>query len=151
MCACVQVRSCGPTVAATITAHHLEICVDDWAGKCHNFCKPVAKYPADRDALQAVVRQGLFARRWCVCASPLTRPRVHPMGCRTPTVLSWIGLGSAQSTCQSAQGRFGVPPHAFTWGPRRPRVPALVCIPPRFSPHLLRLHLRAWAAWISSR
>lgn len=52
------VRELGDTVAATITAHHLDLMVDDWAGKNHNFCKPVAKYPADRAALQAVVREG---------------------------------------------------------------------------------------------
>ena len=45
------VQSCGPTVAATITAHHLFIIVDDWAGDPHCFCKPVAKLPSDRRAL----------------------------------------------------------------------------------------------------
>jgi len=53
-----MVASLGPTVAATITAHHLDLCVDDWAGKNHNFCKPVAKYPDDRSALIAIVRSG---------------------------------------------------------------------------------------------
>lgn len=38
------VRACGPTVAATITAHHLWMTVDDfWCGDAFNFCKPVAK------------------------------------------------------------------------------------------------------------
>lgn len=43
------VRSCGDTVAATITAHHLSLLVDDWAGNVYCFCKPVAKVrgPAD--------------------------------------------------------------------------------------------------------
>ena len=45
------VQSCGPSVAATITAHHLRIIVDDWAGDPHCFCKPVAKLPSDRRAL----------------------------------------------------------------------------------------------------
>jgi dihydroorotase len=45
------VRSCGSTVAGTITAHHLSIIVDSWAGDPFCFCKPVAKTPADRDAL----------------------------------------------------------------------------------------------------
>lgn len=53
-----QVAALGPTVAATITAHHLELTVDDWAGQCHNYCRPVAKLPSDRDALRAVVRAG---------------------------------------------------------------------------------------------
>jgi dihydroorotase len=51
------VRACGPTVAGTITAHHLSLIIDDWAGDPFCFCKPVAKTPEDRDALlQAVVR-----------------------------------------------------------------------------------------------
>jgi len=45
------VKLCGPTVAGTITAHHLSIIVDDWAGDPFCFCKPGAKTPADRDAL----------------------------------------------------------------------------------------------------
>ena len=52
------VKSLGNTVAATITAHHLDLTVDDWAGRNHNFCKPVAKYPHDREALRQVVREG---------------------------------------------------------------------------------------------
>ena len=52
------VKGLGDTVGATITAHHLELTVDDWAGKNHNFCKPVAKYPHDRAALQEVVAAG---------------------------------------------------------------------------------------------
>jgi dihydroorotase len=32
--------------------------VDDWAGCCHNFCKPVAKFPSDREALRQVVKEG---------------------------------------------------------------------------------------------
>lgn len=45
------VKSCGPNVAGTITAHHLFMIVDDWAGDPHCFCKPVAKLPSDRRAL----------------------------------------------------------------------------------------------------
>ncbi len=52
------VKALGDTVAATVTAHHLDLIADDWAGKNHNFCKPVAKYPHDREALRAVVREG---------------------------------------------------------------------------------------------
>jgi dihydroorotase len=50
-------------VACTITAHHLALTVDDWAGQGWNFCKPVAKYPDDREALRDVVKEG--------CRSPL--------------------------------------------------------------------------------
>lgn len=52
------VKKCGPTVAATITAHHLFLIVDDWAGDPHCFCKPVAKTPADREALVRTVVSG---------------------------------------------------------------------------------------------
>ncbi|QLQ79905.1 hypothetical protein HG537_0C05540 [Torulaspora globosa] len=38
-------------VAATITAHHLYLTIDDWAGNPINFCKPVAKLPRDKRAL----------------------------------------------------------------------------------------------------
>jgi dihydroorotase len=56
------VRACGPSVAGTITAHHLSLIIDDWAGDPFCFCKPVAKTPEDRDALlKAVVRsEGRF-------------------------------------------------------------------------------------------
>lgn len=52
------VRSCGPTVAATITAHHLYLTIDAVVGNAYNFCKPVAKLPSDRLALlRAAVSQ----------------------------------------------------------------------------------------------
>lgn len=53
-----QIKSLGRTVAATITVHHLLLTVDDWAGQPHNYCKPVAKFPHDRQALRDVVAQG---------------------------------------------------------------------------------------------
>ena len=52
------VKACGPNVAATITAHHLFMIVDDWAGDPHCFCKPVAKLPSDRRALLETVVSG---------------------------------------------------------------------------------------------
>jgi dihydroorotase len=52
------VKQCGPTVAATITAHHLYLTIDGWAGNPHCFCKPVAKLPSDRDALLAAATSG---------------------------------------------------------------------------------------------
>ena len=45
--------------------------MDDWAGKAHNFCKPVAKYPHDREALWNVIEQGDTAR---VMRFPRERP-----------------------------------------------------------------------------
>lgn len=52
------VKSLGATVACTITAHHLALTVDDWAGQSWNYCKPVAKFPDDREALRQVIREG---------------------------------------------------------------------------------------------
>jgi len=52
------VKECGDTVACSITAHHLDICIDDVVGRAHNFCKPVAKFPVDRQALIDVVKSG---------------------------------------------------------------------------------------------
>lgn len=45
-------------VAATITAHHLYLTIDDWAGNPINFCKPVAKLPRDRRALLSAAVSG---------------------------------------------------------------------------------------------
>ncbi len=52
------VERAGDSIAATITVHHLDLIVDDWAGRNHNFCKPVAKYPHDRSSLRAAVASG---------------------------------------------------------------------------------------------
>lgn len=49
------VRMCGPTVAATITAHHLWITLDDTCGDVFNYCKPIAKSLVDRVALLKAV------------------------------------------------------------------------------------------------
>ncbi|KAK9446915.1 uncharacterized protein V1518DRAFT_407465 [Limtongia smithiae] len=52
------VLECGPTVSATITAHHLFLTIDNWAGNSFNFCKPVAKFPDDRAALIKAATSG---------------------------------------------------------------------------------------------
>ena len=52
------VKSLGSSVGCTITIHHLKLVVDDWAMCCHNYCKPVAKFPHDRDALRNVILEG---------------------------------------------------------------------------------------------
>jgi dihydroorotase len=52
------VKQCGPTVAATVTAHHLYLTIDQWADNPHCFCKPVAKLPSDREALVAAATSG---------------------------------------------------------------------------------------------
>ena len=57
------VKELGETVACSITAHHLAMTVDDWAGQSWGYCKPVAKYPDDREALREVVREGVHRCR----------------------------------------------------------------------------------------
>lgn len=52
------VKACGPTVGATITAHHLYLTVDSWGGNALHFCKPVAKFPDDRKALIEAATSG---------------------------------------------------------------------------------------------
>ncbi|KAL8732626.1 MAG: hypothetical protein Q9166_002601 [cf. Caloplaca sp. 2 TL-2023] len=45
------VRKCGPTVAATVTAHHMWMTTENAEENVHNFCKPIAKTLEDRVAL----------------------------------------------------------------------------------------------------
>lgn len=52
------VMQCGPTVVATITAHHLYLTVDSWGGNSLHFCKPVAKMPEDKAALIEAATSG---------------------------------------------------------------------------------------------
>lgn len=55
------VRHLSPNVAATITVHHLYLSLDEVVGNLiepHNFCKPIAKRPEDRQALQKAALSG---------------------------------------------------------------------------------------------
>ncbi|KJZ80305.1 hypothetical protein HIM_00155 [Hirsutella minnesotensis 3608] len=52
------VRACGPTVGATITAHHLYLTSDEACCDPFAFCKPIPKKPTDRDALVKAVVSG---------------------------------------------------------------------------------------------
>lgn len=55
------VRELGPTVAGTITIHHMLYTLDDMLGgpfKPHLFCKPLVKRPEDRLALQQAALEG---------------------------------------------------------------------------------------------
>lgn len=50
-----------PTVAATVTVHHLYLTLDDVVGdtlRPHHFCKPIAKRPEDRAAIRDAVLGG---------------------------------------------------------------------------------------------
>ncbi|KAJ7937323.1 hypothetical protein B0H13DRAFT_1945355 [Mycena leptocephala] len=76
------VKECGSTVACTITAHHLALTVDDWAGQSFNFCKPVAKFPDDREALREVIREG--HPRFFLGSDSAPHP-IHSKSTSTPT------------------------------------------------------------------
>ncbi|MFA5021744.1 MAG: amidohydrolase family protein [Patescibacteria group bacterium] len=52
------VWGCPKTVAATITPQHLILTANDVFGQPHNFCKPVAKLPNDREAVIAAAISG---------------------------------------------------------------------------------------------
>lgn len=56
--ALLQVKSLPPNVVATITPHHLALTIDGACSTSLGFCKPLAKFPSDRAALRAVVRDG---------------------------------------------------------------------------------------------
>lgn len=64
-------------VAATITAHHLYLTIDDWAGNPINFCKPVAKLPLDQRSLVEAATSG---KPWFFFGSD-SAP--HPIGNKT--------------------------------------------------------------------
>ncbi|KOS21399.1 putative dihydroorotase [Escovopsis weberi] len=52
------VKACGPTVGATITAHHLYLTGADACCDSFAFCKPIPKEPTDRDALVRAIASG---------------------------------------------------------------------------------------------
>ncbi|KAK4687902.1 hypothetical protein P7C73_g2200, partial [Tremellales sp. Uapishka_1] len=52
------VASLPGNVACSITAHHLALTIDSVPSQPHHFCKPIAKEPVDRQALQNIVKSG---------------------------------------------------------------------------------------------
>ncbi|PWN33898.1 Dihydroorotase [Meira miltonrushii] len=91
------VKKCGETVACTITPHHLELIVDDWAGKPLHFCKPVAKTYNDRKALRKVIAEG-HARFFLGSDSA-----PHPVTSKLPSA-STHGSSHAALNCGCAAG-----------------------------------------------
>ena len=88
------VKLLGPTVACTITAHHLAITVDHWAGQNYHYCKPVAKFPDDREALRDIIREGSLALQLldhCFHGCTFSRPS---------SLLSRIGFRSSSNGCK---------------------------------------------------
>lgn len=93
------VRSLPDNVAASLTAHHLYLTLDDVIGdrlNPHAFCKPVAKRPSDREALVEAALSGeskfflgsdsaphMIADKECACgaAGVYTAPVLLPVLC----------------------------------------------------------------------
>lgn len=71
-------NKCGPTVAATVTAHHLWITTDEVCGNAWNFCKPVAKSLVDRVELVKAVVEGSGKIFFGSDSAP------HPTAAKTP-------------------------------------------------------------------
>lgn len=78
----IQVESLPSNVACTITAHHLSLTIDDVAGQPYHFCKPVAKEPKDRAALQRAIKSGNPKFFLGSDSAP------HPTASKTPSVAS---------------------------------------------------------------
>lgn len=91
--AIAAVRSCGPTVAATITAHHLVLTIDDWCGDVFNFCKPVAKLPEDRSALLHAVVSGQGKFFFGSDSAP------HPIAAKRGGAAGASGIGKTAAGC----------------------------------------------------
>lgn len=71
-------------VAGTITAHHLILTLDDVIGGAlnpHNFCKPVAKRPEDRDSLVAAALESEAFFLGTDSAPHLRENKECPSGC----------------------------------------------------------------------
>ncbi|KAM0793457.1 hypothetical protein ACM66B_000900 [Microbotryomycetes sp. NB124-2] len=74
------VKTLPDNVCATITPHHLALTIDHAVSSPLNFCKPVAKYPSDRAALRAVIREGHPQFFLGSDSAP------HPSGSKMPTM-----------------------------------------------------------------
>lgn len=93
------VKTCGSTVACSITPHHLELIVDDWAGKPLHYCKPVAKWPDDRKALREVIKEGHPRFFLGSDSAP------HPLASKYPSAATVEGGASGLATnCGCAAG-----------------------------------------------
>jgi len=112
---------------ATVTVHHLLMTLDDMAGgklNPHLFCKPILKYPDDRDALQEAVLNGhpkimfgsdsaphpLHQKECCGCAAGIFSSPVA-----IPVLAAFFDQHNKRSLLQSfisdhAQSIYGISP-----------------------------------------
>lgn len=116
-----------PRLAATVTAHHLALTLDDLAGEGLDpwaYCKPLPKSAADRDALCDAVLRG--AERLFFGSDSAPHPRAAKEGARAaagiyaaPTALPWLaglfdgeGRLDALAAFVAARGAafYGLPP-----------------------------------------
>lgn len=80
---------------ATITLHHLLITLDDVAGgmlQPHLFCKPIAKRPIDREALQKVALEGHPKVMFGSDSAPHPKHKKEACGCAAGVFTSPIAL-----------------------------------------------------------
>jgi dihydroorotase len=97
------VQDSNDKIGATITVHHLDLTVDNWAGQNHNFCKPVAKYPIDRDSLRDVVRSG-SPKFWLGSDSAPHKREMKETACGCAGVYTASYLASYLADCMERLG-----------------------------------------------
>jgi dihydroorotase len=90
-----QVASLPANVGCTITAHHLWLTIDTVAPQPHHFCKPLAKEPRDRQALQGAVLSGNPKFFLGSDSAP------HPTAAKAPAITS-EGLHACAAGCYTS-------------------------------------------------
>ncbi|KAK8850380.1 dihydroorotase, homodimeric type [Kwoniella newhampshirensis] len=83
------VTSLPSNVACSITAHHLHLTIDEVAPQPHHYCKPLAKEPKDRKALQEAVSSGNPKFFLGSDSAP------HPLSSKSPGIMAEDGHVSA--------------------------------------------------------
>ncbi|WWC65398.1 dihydroorotase, homodimeric type [Kwoniella dejecticola CBS 10117] len=86
------VSSLSSNVGCSITAHHLYLTIDEVAPQPHHFCKPLAKEPKDRKALQEAILSGNPKFFLGSDSAP------HPLASKIPN-LTHSEIGAAVSAC----------------------------------------------------
>lgn len=90
------VASLPANVACTFTAHHLWLTIDAVAPQPHHFCKPIAKEPRDRAALQNAIKSGNPKFFLGSDSAP------HPSASKTPSISDSGELHSCAAGCYTS-------------------------------------------------